>query len=890
MWRKSENILHRLSHRQISTAAPNTHIHRARLLYENIVPNHTVYDVECPDYHIRKFSNDGQYLICFSRNYQNLVVYRHNWLTYCCKGENSDTQEEFPSKGKKFESYFSQLYSLNLASGNELICKDFFLATDCNCYGIFATATAPDSEAPTRPGAVPGVPSIEKITLYLVRLADGTIVDERKFHDDFIHLAHNVGIFMYDDFLSILSVRYQAIHILQVRKAGMFVDVRTIGPFCREDDELILNSHAQEESLFQNQQTSSRKTKGLSSEKAVSLGSFDVDSNALSLKSDFQGHSAREQQSSRFVLGGTSNLGHRGSGIGSGEGLIRTSRNSQEPYHGYTMGFLGAGQLNQTSAPSGHGQGYRMFSDSSRFNSFPLDTGGIDAAGSSGTYARMYSHFHSDRGQWSQAPSASDEGVHTQQGPTVAYGISYSSTSSESQFKRNGSQSLYHNSSSDTVSNGRFRDVSGASIIYGDPGGAVHHRTSEGPVEYVVSSRVLDGEGSRLQSPQVEGSVSRTLLPTRTRDIYAGLSRGPVDAFDGLLTSFIHDTGSGHVRSRVSQGSSSRSISSGEVHMAGPLTEQVTNSARALDGTARSGLTGSNHRFPSPASQETSTFEANLPSEIGANMERDQMLGGMKQRLLSYIFRSIESQDADPVAKAQRLKRFYYHFQHYVDLVMWKVQFLDRYHLLIKFGSVDGVVSHNLDTSHQTAFFVIYNFESTEILGFFQNSSEELLQLFEHYYDHFRVAPSYPSYMRFISSYSNNKSAREQFRKQKAACNNTKPGGYAQVIRRTLASLPCNAQSHSPSAYFDQSLFHFDEKLISAMDQYKPCMEHPIKFISRRKPNALKFKINPGLEFGPGDGRVKRVASFIFHPIFPFAISVQQAFMQPAVVNFHLRR
>lgn len=23
--------------------------------------------------------------------------------------------------------------------------------------------------------------------------------------------------------------------------------------------------------------------------------------------------------------------------------------------------------------------------------------------------------------------------------------------------------------------------------------------------------------------------------------------------------------------------------------------------------------------------------------------------------------------------KAQRLKRFYYHFQHYVDLVMWKV-------------------------------------------------------------------------------------------------------------------------------------------------------------------------------------------------------------------------
>eukprot|EP00250_Pteridium_aquilinum_P035207 c8874_g1_i1 orf=232-1986(+) len=584
MWRKSDNILHRLSDRQISAAAPNTHIHRARLLYENIVPNYTVYNVECPDYHFRKFSNDGQFLICFSRNYQNLIVYRHSSLSYCSKGINSDIQEEFPTKGKKFESHFSQLYSLGLASGNELICKDFFLATDCNCYGIFATATTPESDAPARSGAVPGIPSMERITFYLVRLADGSIMDERKFYDDFIHLAHNAGIFMYDDFLSILSVRYQAIHILQVRRAGMFVDVRTIGPFCREDDELILSSHAQ------------------------------------------------------------------------------------------------------------------------------------------------------------------------------------------------------------------------------------------------------------------------------------GCSR-------------------------ASQNSSSQSNGNGD-----PLIDQHKNTVH--DENARLGSTSFNHEITSQArpSQQSSTSQAHsLNGGMGAR-ESDHMLGGLKQRLLSYIFRSVESQDSDPGVKAQCLKRFYYHFQHYVDLVIWKVQFLDRYHLLIKFGSVDGVVLQNSDAANQTAFFVIYNFESTKILGFFPNSSEELLSLFEQYFDHFRVVPSYPLYMRFISSYSNNKSAREQFRKQKDACNNTKPSSFTQVIRRTLASLPCNAQSHSPSAYFDQSLFHFDEKLISATDQYKPCTEHPIKFISRRKPNALKFKINPGLELGPGDGRVKKVASFIFHPIFPFAITVQQAFMQPAVVNFHVRR
>lgn len=35
-------------------------------------------------------------------------------------------------------------------------------------------------------------------------------------------------------------------------------------------------------------------------------------------------------------------------------------------------------------------------------------------------------------------------------------------------------------------------------------------------------------------------------------------------------------------------------------------------------------------------------------------------------------------------------------------------------------------------------------------------------------------------------------------------------------------------------------------QLISAIDRHKPCMEHPIKFLSRRRPNCLKFKLSPG--------------------------------------------
>lgn len=71
------------------------------------------------------------------------------------------------------------------------------------------------------------------------------VLDEKVFHNDFINLAHNMGVFLYDDLLAIVSLRYQTIHIVQVRESGNLVDVRAIGSFCREDDELFLISNSQ---------------------------------------------------------------------------------------------------------------------------------------------------------------------------------------------------------------------------------------------------------------------------------------------------------------------------------------------------------------------------------------------------------------------------------------------------------------------------------------------------------------------------------------------------------------------------------------------------------------------------------------------------------------------
>lgn len=79
----------------------------------------------------------------------------------------------------------------------------------------------------------------------LNRLEDGFILDEKPFFKDYINLVHNAGVCLYDDLLAVLSLRYQTIHVLQIRDSGNLVHVRAIGAHCREDDELFLNSYAQ---------------------------------------------------------------------------------------------------------------------------------------------------------------------------------------------------------------------------------------------------------------------------------------------------------------------------------------------------------------------------------------------------------------------------------------------------------------------------------------------------------------------------------------------------------------------------------------------------------------------------------------------------------------------
>uniref|UniRef100_A0A0E0C2B1 Light-mediated development protein DET1 n=1 Tax=Oryza meridionalis TaxID=40149 RepID=A0A0E0C2B1_9ORYZ len=458
----SANLASRVFDRQFLSPRPGTTVNTVRQFYENLVPSYTIYDIDYPDYSFRKFTDDGKYLPeppRFNRVPSHLANISCN--------EPCDSHD-LPPKAKKFDSFFKQLYSISLASSNEYICKDFFLYMEFHQFGLFATSTAQSNDSSATEGAIHGVPSIEKITFYLVRLDDGAVLGEKAFRNDFINLAHSIGAYLYEDLLCIVSLRYQTIHVLQIRDSGNLVEVRKIGTFCQEDDELFLHSHGQ-----------------------------------------------------------------------------------------------------------------------------------------------------------------------------AARGVSF--------------------------------------------------------------------------------------------------------------------------------------------------------------------------------------------------------LPGIKQRLLSFIFRKTWNDESDQTLRVQHLKKkFYFHFQDYVDLIIWKV---------------------SRSTEQNLAFFAVYNMETTDIVSLYQNSSEELYSLFEYFYDHFHTNPQNSSHGNFISSHSNNVHALDQLRTIKNKANST-----SQFVKKMMASLPYTCQSQSPSPYFDLSLFRYD------------------------KPNVVKFKIKPGSDSGASDSRAKRISSFLFHPFFPLALSIQQTYMQPTVVNLHFRR
>lgn len=154
---------------------------------------------------------------------------------------------------------------------------------------------------------------------------------------------------------------------------------------------------------------------------------------------------------------------------------------------------------------------------------------------------------------------------------------------------------------------------------------------------------------------------------------------------------------------------------------------------------------------------EDDTFFINsvFPSERAF---KEPFINSLKHRLLTFLYKRafhISELTNNPF----ELRNFFHYFDSFESLRLWKMQLLDENHLLIKYASEDVVTLKSTDANSQYSFFVVYNILESKVLAVYENTSKELLELFENFCDSFRNTSIY-SETQFTCSPSNNLYAR----------------------------------------------------------------------------------------------------------------------------------
>jgi len=279
------------------------------------------------------------------------------------------------------------------------------------------------------------------------------------------------------------------------------------------------------------------------------------------------------------------------------------------------------------------------------------------------------------------------------------------------------------------------------------------------------------------------------------------------------------------------------------------------------------------------------TSQSTLPAAAAYQPFKEKTINLLKHRILVFLYRraqALSARDGNPF----ELRNFYKYFDQVRWLKMWKMQLLDSEHLLLKYASEEVVTLRSSEPNSQPSYFVVYNLASTEVLAVYENTSQQLLDLFENFCDLFRNA-CLSSETQYTSSPSNNIYSHLIQQRFKQTIVSAKNGGSNEARKRVLAQLPISAQSYSASPFLDLSLFSYDDKWVSVMERPKACGEHPIRFYGREC-GLLKFKIYAGVQGRNPPPQARRLVAFTFHPTDPFAISVQRTNLE-YVVNFHVR-
>ena len=229
--------------------------------------------MEKPACFLRKFTPDGRFLVAFSADQTSVELYEYQGpsaaepllrrLTGDALSQDS-TGEEAQSvqiRSRVFAALFKLKHSISVAQNGEQLNRECSLFSADSRFMVVGSAAFVAEESQLHYFDVyrnnesvslsPRVP-LEDCTLYLIDVVQGRLCDKRTFKTDKIFLSHNQGLYLHNNLLAVLSVQHQLIHLFQIERdpileEGRFVDVRSIGRFCYEDDEFILSCARQRE-------------------------------------------------------------------------------------------------------------------------------------------------------------------------------------------------------------------------------------------------------------------------------------------------------------------------------------------------------------------------------------------------------------------------------------------------------------------------------------------------------------------------------------------------------------------------------------------------------------------------------------------------------------------
>ncbi|XP_022222159.1 DET1 homolog [Drosophila obscura] len=269
------------------------------------------------------------------------------------------------------------------------------------------------------------------------------------------------------------------------------------------------------------------------------------------------------------------------------------------------------------------------------------------------------------------------------------------------------------------------------------------------------------------------------------------------------------------------------------------------------------------------------------PLDIGLDANTILPITHIKQRVLSFLYRQIDSNSS---RLSKKYQDFYKNFDFLEHMIMEKMQLVNRDLICLRFEErpKDNNINPMLTLGEiptPRRFYVFYTILGEQVVGVYQDDSVELLQIILQFYDQMRNvrslhtgdAPSLPP---------------QFFLKQNFVDANKTIPFMRQAALRFNPSVPVSTQSFSPSPYLKYNEFSYDDRLISPLERPKPCSAEPIIFRDRTT-KLVKFRLNAKARRQNNPLAPRELCAFICHPFEPLILSIQK-YLHIYAYNIHL--